>query len=68
MIGLKKRDIKKALKKQIKKQSPYDYGLSNSKTNSILNNVNVYSFKKNIINSIKEITDELVKVGLLKKN
>ena len=61
-------DIIKALKKQIKTKSPYDYALSNSKTNSILKNDNVYSFKKNIINSIKEITDELVKVGLLKKN
>ena len=61
-------DIIKALKKQIKTKSPYDYALSNSKTNSILKNDNVYSFKKNIINSIREITDELVKVGLLKKN
>lgn len=61
-------DIIKALKKQIKTKSPYDYALSNSKTNSILKNDNVYSFKKNIINSIRKITDELVKVGLLKKN
>ena len=60
--------IIKALKKQIKTKSPYDYALSNSNTNSILKNDNVYSFKKNIINSIREITDELVKVGLLKKN
>lgn len=61
-------DIIKALKKQIKEKSPYNYALSNSKTNSILKNDNVYSFKKNISNSIKEITNELVKVGLMKKN
>ena len=61
-------NIIKSLKKQIKTNTPYDYSLSNSKTNSIIKNNDVYSFKKCISNNIKKITDELIKVGLLKKN
>ncbi len=61
-------NIIKSLKEQIKSNSPYDYALSNGKTNSIIKNDEVYSFKKNISNSIKQITNELLKVGLLKKN
>ena len=61
-------DIIKSLKKQLRTNAPYDYVLSNSKTNSILKNEDVISFKKDITNIIKKIADELIKVGLLKKN
>lgn len=61
-------NILKSLKEQIKSNRPYDYPLSNSKTKSTIKNDNVYSFKKNISNNIKRITDELIDAGLLKKN
>ena len=61
-------DIIKSLKKQLRTNAPYDYVLSNSKTNSMLKNEDVLSFKKDITNIIKKIADELIQVGLLKKN
>ena len=57
-----------ALKKQIETDTPYDYPLSNLKTNSKIENDDVYSFKINMSDNIKKIANELIEVGLLTEN
>lgn len=57
-----------ALKKQIETDTPYDYPLSNSKTNSKIENDDVYSFKISMSDNIKKFANELIEVDLLTKN
>ncbi|MDD2378092.1 MAG: hypothetical protein PHS24_04975 [Bacilli bacterium] len=60
-------DILSALKEQLKNNTPYDYPLSNVKIKSKIKNADVYYFEKKRADNIEKFADELIEVGLLKK-
>lgn len=54
-----------ALNQQMENNMPHDYSLSNRKTKPVLKSNDVNNFKKELNNIIKDITNELINVGIL---